>query len=181
MMQLMCMLLRIAYNQWHDYWYIYTNTFHDARLPPIHCRIQNKHALYHCIIVGKNILFRWLLYMDTKAIALQTILIKTSWVRGKLERFISCRIIKRTSKVYQRERISQKQFSSLFLVVLAIVLLVRMPPKVMLTLAYLSKVQQKTNVGCVQNKFWLTSKVYLSGPFIKPPRQCLHFFGSMWE
>ena len=148
MMQLMCMLLRIAYNQWHDYWYIYTNTFHDARLPPIHCRIQNKHALYHCIIVGKNILFRWLLYMDTKAIALQTILIKTSWVRGKLERFISCRIIKRTSKVYQRERISQKQFSSLFLVVLAIVLLVRMPPKVMLTSNTIARTTRKRLENC---------------------------------
>ena len=85
----------------------------------------------------------------------------------------------RISKLFQRERISQKQFSSLFLVVLVIVLLATMPPNVGQTLGYVCKVQQKTNVGCVQKKFWLTSKAYLSGPFLKPRRQCLHFFGSI--
>ena len=181
MKQLMCMLLRIAYKPWHDHGYIYSNTFHDAPFPIFNAGYRTEMPYTIESLLEKNILFRWFWCMHTKAISLQTILIKTSWVRVKLERFMSWRIIKPTSTLFQRKRISQKQFSSLFLVVLVIVLLVRMPPNVMHTQAYLCKVQQKTNVGCVQKKFWLTRKEYLSGAFLNPPRQCLHFFGSMWE
>ena len=165
-----------------DNGYIYTNTFHDAPPPPPPPPFQNIHALYHCIIVArkKNFVSMVVMYgyesdcpsndSDQDELGSRQIrkVYLVTYNQTDIETF--------PTRTYIAEAVL-KSFSGSS----ANVLLAKMPPNVMHTLAYLSKVQQKTSVGCVQKKFWLTSKAYLSGPFLKPPRQCLHFFGSMWE